>query len=89
MKKSIGIVGMGVSGFAVLLALSHLGKEKLEQFDIIYFDDQEHFGRGIPFQEDMNLALINSPIYDISFDYHDMGDFMTWLEEHGYSTDQN
>lgn len=86
MTKTIGIVGMGVSGFAVLLALSHLAQSERENYTILCFDDQTHFGRGIPFQEDVDIALINSPIDDISFDYRDMGDFVSWMDEKGLDT---
>lgn len=89
MKKTIGIVGMGVSGLAVLLALSHQSEDVLATMEIFCFDDSHHFGKGIPFQEDAALALINSPIDDISFDYRNMSDFMVWLRENGYSTDQS
>ena len=86
MTKKIAIIGMGVSGLAVLLAISHQTKEYLQSIEISCFDDSEHFGRGIPFQEDDDSALINSPLDDISFDYHQMMDFMDWLKENKYDT---
>lgn len=85
--KKIGIIGMGVSGLGILLALSKCDPKQLTNLDITCFDDTEHFGRGIPFQDDDASALINSPIDDISFDYQHMGDFKEWLEENGYETD--
>ncbi|KHD44127.1 FAD/NAD(P)-binding protein [Streptococcus hongkongensis] len=86
MTKKIAIIGMGVSGLAVLLAISRLKKDQLEELDIYCFDDQKHFGRGIPFQKDDDSALINSPLDDISFDYQHMSDFMDWLKENRYDT---
>lgn len=86
MTKKIAIVGMGVSGLAVLLAISQQTKEYLQSIEISCFDDSEHFGRGIPFQEDDDSALINSPLDDISFDYHQMMDFMDWLKVNKYDT---
>lgn len=86
LTKKIAIIGMGVSGLAVLLALSHQTKEYLQSLEIYCFDDSEHFGRGIPFQEDDDSALINSPLDDISFDYRQMTDFMDWLKENKYDT---
>ncbi|MGT2911505.1 FAD/NAD(P)-binding protein [Streptococcus cameli] len=86
MTKTIGIIGMGVSGFAVLLAFSQLPKDEQETLTIVCFDDSDHFGRGIPFQEDVEMALINSPIDDISFDYRNMNDFTDWMRENGYDT---
>ncbi|AEF25991.1 FAD/NAD(P)-binding protein [Streptococcus parauberis] len=86
MTKKIAIIGMGVSGLAVLLAISQQTKEYLQSIEISCFDDSEHFGRGIPFQEDDDSALINSPLDDISFDYHQMMDFMDWLKENKYDT---
>jgi len=77
---------MGVSGLAVLLAISQQTKEYLQSIEISCFDDSEHFGRGIPFQEDDDSALINSPLDDISFDYHQMMDFMDWLKVNKYDT---
>ncbi|MDQ0221965.1 FAD/NAD(P)-binding protein [Streptococcus moroccensis] len=88
MTKSIAIVGMGVSGLAVLLGLSQLSKKQLAGVTIVCFDDKDHFGRGIPFQEDVDEALINSPIDTISFDYRDMGDFKAWLIAKGYAVDR-
>lgn len=86
MTKKIAIIGMGVSGLAVLLAISQQTKEYLQSIEISCFDDSEHFGRGIPFQEDDDSALINSPLDDISFDYHQMMDFMDWLKVNKYDT---
>lgn len=86
MTKKIAIIGMGVSGLAVLLAISQQTKEYLQSIEISCFDDSEHFGRGIPFQEDDDSALINSPLDDISFDYHQMMDFMNWLKVNKYDT---
>lgn len=86
MTKKIAIVGMGVSGLAVLLAISQQTKEYLQSIEISCFDDSEHFGRGIPFQEDDDSALINSPLDDISFDYHQMMDFMDWPKVNKYDT---
>lgn len=88
-KKQVAIIGMGVSGLAVLLALSQLPDKLLEKIDITCFDDPKHFGRGIPFQEDSSTAWINSPIDAISYDYHDMNDFQNWMEQKGLDTDQS
>nr|WP_207927429.1 FAD/NAD(P)-binding protein [Streptococcus catagoni] len=80
---------MGVSGLAVLLALAHKKQDQLDHMEIICFDDPDHLGRGIPFQEDDDSALINSPIDDISFDYRNMSDFMEWMAENHYDTSLN
>lgn len=80
MSKKIAVIGLGVSGSAVLLALSRLPKDTLTHYEMACFDETKYIGHGIPFQEDSDLALINSPIDDISFDYHDMSDFEKWLE---------
>lgn len=84
--KKIAVVGMGVSGLAVLLAFSHLSDEELAKLEIVTFDDTLHFGRGLPFQEDHPSALINSPIHDISFDYRQMGDFVQWMQQNDLDT---
>ncbi|OJF71469.1 hypothetical protein A9Q68_09120 [Streptococcus bovimastitidis] len=84
--KKIAIVGMGVSGLAVLLAFSRLSDEELAKLEIYCFDDVLHFGRGLPFQEDHASALINSPIHDISFDYRQMGDFVQWMHDNNQDT---
>lgn len=89
MTKKIAIVGMGVSGLAVLLAFSRVKSDDLANIELYCFDDAKHFGRGIPFQSDHKSALINSPINDISFDYRDMEDFIKWLAENGYDTEKN
>lgn len=89
MKKKIAIIGMGVSGLALLLALSRLPQTELADMEIICFDDKKYFGRGIPFQKDDRSALINSPIDDISFDYRHMDDFVKWLTENRLDTNHD
>lgn len=84
MKQTVAILGMGVSGLAVLLALA---KNKRQDLQIFCFDDPNHFAKGIPFQDDVDSALINSPIDDISFDYQHMSDFIEWMEEHNHNTE--
>ncbi|MFU2206023.1 FAD/NAD(P)-binding protein [Streptococcus pluranimalium] len=84
MKQTVAILGMGVSGLAVLLALA---KHKRQDLQIFCFDDPNHFAKGIPFQDDVDSALINSPIDDISFDYQHMSDFIEWMEENNHNTE--
>ncbi|GAA0059154.1 UNVERIFIED_CONTAM: hypothetical protein KB574_07670 [Streptococcus canis] len=66
---------MGISGLAVLLTHSHQKKDDLANMESFYFDNLVHFSRGIPFQKDVASVLINSPINEISFDYHNMAVF--------------
>lgn len=89
MKKQLAIVGMGVSGLAVLLALSQLEDNILDKIDIFCFDNPEHFGKGIPFQRDDASAWINSPINDISYDYRHMDDFQRWMQQKGFDRTQD
>lgn len=81
--EKVAIIGMGVSGSAVLLAYKKVMAENQNyKVTIDCFDDNKSFGRGVPFRESSKHALINSPNDAISYDFQDMSDFVQWLEEH-------
>lgn len=79
--KKIAIVGMGVSGMAVLLALDKKYRSKPFEAQIDCFDVADSFGRGFPFRHDADSALLNSPRETISFDHEDIRDFDRWIKD--------
>lgn len=80
--EKVAIIGMGVSGSAVLLAYKKVMAENPDyQVIIDCFDATNSFGRGVPFREPSKHALINSPSDAITYDFQDMSDFVKWLEE--------
>lgn len=84
MKEKIAIIGMGISGAAVLLAYSkelHLYPDV--QVAIDCYDSAESFGKGVPFRETSSQALINARSNQISYDYEHEHDFALWLENRG------
>lgn len=84
MKEKIAIIGMGISGAAVLLAYSkELPFFPDVQVDIDCYDSPESFGKGVPFREISNQALNNARSFQISYDYEHELDFALWLEERG------
>lgn len=80
--EKVAVIGMGVSGSATLLAYQK-AKQKYPnmEVEIDCFDTEASFGRGVPFREPSEEALINSPSDAISYDFENMHDFVEWLEE--------
>lgn len=80
--KQVAIIGMGVGGVAVLMALAKkYNFQKPADIQIDCYDQAETFGRGIPFSERSPEALINSKVKKISYDYENLEDFHQWLKE--------
>lgn len=75
--KKIAIIGMGVSGVAVLKAFNDL---KVTDIEIDCFDKEASFGKGFPFIDDTHCALNNSRTHEISYDYKNSQDFEDWLQ---------
>lgn len=81
--EKVAIVGLGISGSAVLRAYQIIKNQQPSlKVEIHAFDMKERMGKGLPFTEEYTGALINSRSYEISFDYENMEDFYNWLEAH-------
>lgn len=79
--EKIAIIGMGISGMAVVSAYAkEVHPDKVE---IDCYDRDESFGRGYPFREDSDELLLNLRVDNISFDYENLNDFKQWLENKG------
>lgn len=83
--ERIAIIGMGLSGSAVLTSYSKfINNNNKDQYQIDCYDSQSSFGRGLPFREDSDLVLLNTRSKDIGYDFEDLGDFGHWLSHHYY-----
>lgn len=79
--ERIAIIGMGISGSAVLTAYAkELAKKQYHNVKIDCYDIPESFGRGLPFRDDSSLALVNTRTTDITYDYEQRGEYEDWLK---------
>lgn len=76
--KRIAIVGMGISGMGVLNAYYKMNPKDVQ---IDCYDSEESFGRGFPFREDVDAALLNVRPHIIGFDYENPTEFADWLKK--------
>lgn len=81
--EKIAIIGAGVSGAAVLKAYQTYLLKGLT-CEIHLFDNSLLFGKGLPFQEESDIALNNSRTHQISFNYENMSDFLDWIKQSDY-----
>lgn len=81
--EKVAIIGAGVSGAAVLKAYQTYLLKGLT-CEIHLFDNSLLFGKGLPFQEESDVALNNSRTHQISFDYKKMSDFQNWVKQSNY-----
>ena len=79
--EDIAIFGMGISGSAVLTSYAKELKDKKHAITIDCYDTSHSFGRGVPFREDSDLALVNTRTTDITYDYEQPGEYEHWLKE--------
>ena len=81
--KRIAIIGMGISGMAILSAYEKVFKaedlRKNIKFDC--YDKKESFGRGYPYRDDSEDLILNLKTPKLSYDYEKIGDFKRWYEE--------
>lgn len=75
--EKVAIIGMGISGSAVLDAYAKHAPET----KICCFDKPNRYGRGYPFGPDDPGVILNLPSYKISYDYRDNRDFARWFKE--------
>lgn len=76
--EKIAIIGLGISGSACLAAYQHLAQS--HDFDLVVFDREPYLGRGIPFTESYEGALMNTRNAGLTYDQAYSGDFETWLK---------
>lgn len=80
--KKIAIVGMGISGMAILAAYEKMfSKEELKDFQFDCYDREESFGRGYPYRDDSLDLILNLKTDKLSYDYEKVEDFKAWYEE--------
>lgn len=76
--ERIAIIGLGISGSACLAAYQHLAQS--HDFELTVFDRDPYFGRGIPFTESYEGALMNTRNAGLTYDQAYPGDFDAWLQ---------
>ncbi len=77
--EKIAIIGMGISGMAVLRAYEkHVDMSRVE---IDCYDSEYSFGRGYPFREDSEKLILNLRTNKISYDYRELEDLGVWYRE--------
>lgn len=81
--EKIAIVGMGISGMAILRAYEKLVDKK--DFAIDCYDTRESYGKGFPFKSDSGEALLNVRPEGINYDFADSNDFTDFLDQISYS----
>lgn len=78
----IAIVGFGVSGAALLMALKTTGKLDKNDVTVDIFDPREEFAVGPAYQKDTKYLLLNAFPTAMSLKNDEPMDFPNWLEEH-------
>ncbi|WP_124057862.1 FAD/NAD(P)-binding protein [Vaginisenegalia massiliensis] len=87
--ERVAIIGMGVSGSAVLLAYVKAMKSHPDyQVQIDCYDSPLSFGKGKAFREQAEQAIINSRTHQISYDVDRILDFKEWLSSNQPSLSQ-
>lgn len=81
--KRIGIIGMGISGMAILDAYRKVFDEEelKEHFTFDCYDHEDSFGRGYPYREDSHDLILNLKTPMLSYDYERVEDFKDWYDE--------
>lgn len=89
--KKVAIIGMGIAGISALREWTKQ-KDKNPALEITAFGDADTFGRGMPYQKDDDLLIMNQPAELATIIPENPDDFVEWLEEtqdeknprHGY-----
>lgn len=89
--KHVAIVGMGIAGVSALREWTKQ-KENNPAIEITVFGDAKTFGRGVPYQKDDHLLIMNQPADLATIIPENPDDFVEWLEDtqgeedasHGY-----
>ncbi|MGX7107001.1 FAD/NAD(P)-binding protein [Hutsoniella sourekii] len=80
----VAIIGMGISGSAVLDTYAHsLSATQVSHYLIDCYDQADSWGRGLPFRADDCGVLVNTRAETISYSYYQPGDFANWLHNQG------
>ncbi|MGX7107100.1 FAD/NAD(P)-binding protein [Hutsoniella sourekii] len=87
--EKVAIIGLGLSGSAVLTAYNKEIKDpEALSIELTIYDIEPYMGRGIPFIPDTPLALLNTRSTDVTYDYQKPGDFGKWIEAREPELDQ-
>lgn len=78
--KKVAIVGMGIAGVSALREWAKQ-KEKNPNIEITVFGDAKTFGRGVPYQQDDHLLIMNQPADLATIIPEEKYDFVEWLEK--------
>lgn len=78
----IAIVGFGVSGAALLMALKTSGKLDNNDVQVDIFDPRAEFAVGPAYQKDTKYLLLNAFPTAMSLNNNEPLDFSNWLEQH-------
>ncbi|RYC97987.1 FAD/NAD(P)-binding protein [Facklamia hominis] len=75
----VAVVGTGIAGSSVV---KHLTDAKLDDLETIHvFEKLDQVGKGLPYQVDSDLLLMNSYVGDLGFD-QDPDHYLKWLSRH-------
>lgn len=75
----VAIIGMGTSGMAVLAAYEKVVDPSAISIDC--YDASGSLGKGYPYREDSEKAILNLKTRKISYNYEDNDDLANWLKE--------
>lgn len=75
----IAVVGMGVAGVSVVIAMAK--HREYKEHEIVIYDKPDTFGTGLPYQPDSELLLLNQTADTMSLDYEDEMGFVKWVEK--------
>lgn len=78
--QKVAIVGMGVAGVSALREWTRK-KQKNPAIELTTFGDAETFGRGMPFQKEDELLILNQPADLATIIPEKKLDFVDWLEQ--------
>lgn len=89
--KKVAIIGMGIAGISALREWTKQ-QEVNPAIEVTTFGDETTFGRGVPYQKDDHLLIMNQPADLATIIPENPDDFVEWLEHtqgetnprHGY-----
>lgn len=77
--ERIGIIGMGISGMAILSAYEKEVDTLKLKIDL--YDSRPSFGKGYPFGKDWEQLILNLKTNKIGYDYRNLKDLEQWYSE--------
>lgn len=79
-KKKIAIVGMGIAGVSALREWTRQ-QEKYPAIEITAYGETTTFGRGVPYQQEDEILILNQPAGLATIIPEEPADFVNWLKE--------